>query len=381
MRLLPNDKDISWLPYAYLLYLAIFLAFPVFSHASIAVWLRTALGIAVFLPFYFLSYWVDGRNLLLVVAAITAIGVLYAPSNPGASVFFVYAAAAVAFAKSSRVAWAGIAAVVVVIAIEGMVLHLSAQFWGFAGAFSVFVGAMNIHVSQRKLANAKLSLAYDEIERLAKVAERERIARDLHDLLGHTLSLIVLKSELTGKLIDRDPERARQEIRELEQVSRNALNEVREAVRGYRSGNLWSEMARARTTLETAGVSVDCQADSIHLPPAQENVIALALREGVTNIVRHANATRCAIRVTVAEGRCAMEIEDNGCGGTAVEGNGLRGMRERAEALGGTVKREVNNGCRLALALPLNPLAPPRDPLAPPVDPLAPPLDQRGGCS
>jgi two-component system, NarL family, sensor histidine kinase DesK len=353
MRLLPDDKDISWLPYAYLLYLSLFLAYPLATHAGVREWTLTAVGVAAFLPLYFLAYWVDGSKLLGTIAGISALGAAYAPFNPGASVFFVYAAAAGAFVGSAGLAWTVIAVIVTVVGMESLILRLPGQFWIPAAAFSIFIGAMNIHVAQRKIANAKLNLAYDEIERLAKVAERERIARDLHDLLGHTLSLIVLKSELAGKLLDLDPARARQEIRELEQVSRNALSEVRQAVRGYRAGNLPSEMVRARATLETAGVAVECKADRVTLPTAHETVMTLALREGVTNVVRHAKATRCEIRVRVADGRCAMEIVDNGCGGSDREGNGLRGMRERAEALGGTVVRRNDDGSKLAVSLPL----------------------------
>lgn len=353
MRLLPDDKDIGWLPYAYLLYLSWFVVYPLLSHPTAFQWLYTAVGVAIFLPLYFLSYWVDGRNLLLTSAAMTILGVIYAPYNPGASVFFVYASAAMAFFGSASVSWLAIGVIVGVVGLETLLFHLRPDAGIPAIVFSVFVGAMNIHVCQRKLANAKLNLAYDEIERLAKVAERERIARDLHDLLGHTLSLIVLKSELAGKLLDVDAARARQEIRDLEQVSRNALSEVRQAVRGYRSGNLSSEMAHARATLETAGIVVQTESDLVDLPPPHENVISLALREGVTNVVRHANATNCHIRVRVADGQCAMEIVDNGCGGVSDEGNGLRGMRERAEALGGKVVREVRDGCRLAISLPI----------------------------
>jgi two-component system sensor histidine kinase DesK len=310
-------------------------------------------GIIIFLPLYFLSYWVDGLKLLCVIAGMAALGVVYGPFNPGASVFFVYAAAAGAFAGSAGMAWTIISAIVAIVGIETLLLRLPGELWIPAVTFSIFVGALNIHAAQRKMANARLRLAYDEIERLAKVAERERIARDLHDLLGHTLSLIVLKSELAGKLLEHDLARAREEIRDLEQVSRNALTEVRQAVRGYRAGNLAAEMAHARAMLESAGVVVECQMDPVSLGGPQENVMALALREAVTNVVRHANATRCTIRVRQSDDQCAVEVIDNGCGGAAQEGNGLRGMRERAEALGGTVTRRMDEGCRLAVSLPL----------------------------
>jgi two-component system, NarL family, sensor histidine kinase DesK len=353
MRLLPDDKDIGWLPYGYLFYLSLFLAYPLATHARPLDWALTGAGVAVFLPLYFSSYWACGLKKLWPVAGMTALGVAFAPLNPGAAVFFVYAAAAGAFAGAGGFAWVVIAGIVGIAGLESFLLRMPGEFWIPAAVFSVFVGAMNIHASQRKIANAKLRLANDEIERLAQVAERERIARDLHDLLGHTLSLIVLKSELAGKLLDVDPGRARLEIRDLERVSRDALGEVRQAVRGYRSGNLAAEIARAQAALETVGVAVDCEADLAALPAPQENAMALALREAVTNVVRHANATSCRIRLRVSAGQCAMEVTDNGRGGDNQEGNGLRGMRERAEALGGSVSRRVGDGFSLAVCLPL----------------------------
>ncbi len=200
-------------------------------------------------------------------------------------------------------------------------------------------------------------MAHDEIEHLAKVAERERIARDLHDLLGHTLSLITLKAELARKLVDRDPLRAKQEMQDVEQTSRAALADVREAISGYRGQGLATELIRARQTLETAGIAVDCAASEVPLSPAQESVLALALREAVTNVVRHAQAQRCSVRLSRDQEACTLEIADNGRGADAPEGNGLRGMRERLEAIGGSLQRQTAAGTRLVIHLPLAPVA------------------------
>ena len=198
-------------------------------------------------------------------------------------------------------------------------------------------------------------MAKEEIEHLAKVAERERIARDLHDVLGHTLSVIILKSELAGKLIDRDPQRAKAEIADVERTSREALSEVRSTIRGYRAHNLDAELAQAKATLETAGVSVKTESAEIALTPAQESVVALIVREAVTNVVRHAQARNCSLRLAPLNGRCLLEVQDDGRGGSQDEGNGLRGMRERIEALGGTLKRETGGGTRLSIQFPLTP--------------------------
>ena len=199
----------------------------------------------------------------------------------------------------------------------------------------------------------KLRRADEEIEHLAKLAERERIARDLHDVLGHTLSLITLKSELARKLVDRDPDRAKQEMLDVENTSRAALSDVREAIRGYRSEGIFAELARARAALETAGVTVECQTATLPLSPAQESVLALALREAVTNVVRHADARRCQVRLFGEKQLCRLEVADDGVGGDAPEGNGLRGMRERLEAIGGSLERITQDGTRLVIQLPL----------------------------
>ena len=206
--------------------------------------------------------------------------------------------------------------------------------------------------------NRKLRKANEEIEHLATVAERERIARDLHDVLGHTLSVITLKSELAGKLIERDPGRAGKEIREVEEISRQALSEVRDAIRGYRSKRLAAELAYAKTTLETAGLTVQCDtATTVKLPAVQESVLSLAVREAVTNVVRHAQATTCRLRLEQQNGSCRLQIQDDGRGSSNDDGNGLRGMRERVEMLGGTLQRDSESGTTLTITLPLKEVA------------------------
>jgi two-component system sensor histidine kinase DesK len=172
-------------------------------------------------------------------------------------------------------------------------------------------------------------------------------------VLGHTLSLVILKSELASKLIGGDPERAKNEIQEVEQISREALAEVRSAISGYRAGGLDEELARADATLQTAGVTAECRSVTVALSPVQETVLALAVREAVTNVVRHARARHCRLRLEQVDACCVLEILDDGRGGNQTEGNGVRGMRERVEALGGTLRRDTSAGTRLTIMLPL----------------------------
>ena len=354
MRLLPQNKDIGWTPYAWLIYLT---SVPFFGYASgqttARFWAPTIAGMVVFLGLYFWGYWIKGKKLLWIIAAITVLGMISAPTNPGASVYFIYAAAFVAATGDTGFAVRILPVVLVAIGLETLLFHLSPYFWIPATVFSLLVGAINIHFRQRGLDNKKLLMAQEEVEHLAKIAERERIARDLHDVLGHTLSVIVLKSELASKLAERNPVRALQEIKDVERISRDALAQVRSTVRGYHSLSLQAEAEQATATLKAAGVNVECDFVTADIPPSHEGVLALALREAVTNVIRHAKASYCGLRLRPVEGGCELEIKDDGCGRMSPEGIGLTGMRHRVESLGGKLQREISSGTRLVITLPV----------------------------
>ncbi len=192
--------------------------------------------------------------------------------------------------------------------------------------------------------DAALRLSQDEVRRLAATAERERIGRDLHDLLGHTLSLITLKLELARKLFDRDPAAARVEIAEAEKVARLALSEVRSAVTGFRAADLAAELAAARLLLESSGVALE-YASPPELPEAVAQPLALVLREAVTNIARHAGASHAEVSFSRDGDALRMRVVDNGRGGVGERGNGLCGMAERVRALRGSIEIVSPRGC------------------------------------
>jgi two-component system, NarL family, sensor histidine kinase DesK len=354
-RAIVTNKDHGWSPLLWIVYLGFFFVDPVMSHASLRIWLLDLAGTAVFLFFYFGLFVLESPSTFLHITGMVLLGMLFMPINSGACTFFIFAAAMLPFSfKTQTAAVLGLAAVGIVGAIEGLLLHINGWTLFYTALFSVIIGAGNTFFAERNRMNRKLRKANEEIEHLAKVAERERIARDLHDVLGHTLSVITLKSELAGKLMERDPERAAKEIREVEQISRQALSDVRDAIRGYRSEGLVAELARAKSTLETAGVNVQCDAaTSMKLPAMQESVLSLAVREGVTNVVRHAQARTCRLRVEQQNGTCRLVITDDGLGFSTTEGNGLRGMRERVEMLGGTLERRNQSGTTLTITLPM----------------------------
>ena len=187
--------------------------------------------------------------------------------------------------------------------------------------------------------------------------ERLRLARDLHDLLGHSLSLITIKSQVARRLIaSGDAARASEEIAELEGVARESLKDVRHAVDGYRQPGLVSTIAGARSALATAKIASTIEVHSDPLPTPVDATLAWAVREGVTNVIRHSGAGACSIRVTRDAGEAHLEIADDGsCTAMNAPGNGLRGLRERAAAQGGRVNAGPlpDGGFRLQLTIPL----------------------------
>jgi two-component system sensor histidine kinase DesK len=217
--------------------------------------------------------------------------------------------------------------------------------------------------------NQELRRARQEIARLAVSEERLRFARDLHDLLGHTLSLIALKSELARRLVNAAPERAAVEIGDIETAARQALIEVREAVTDYRQPTLHAELSGARELLAAAGVALTQQGEPPALAPGVEAALSWAVREGVTNVIRHSTARTCAITFARRDGQVSAEVRDDGAargdgaegardrvvGASSARGAGLTGLRERVAALGGSCEAGAveGGGWRLVVTLPV----------------------------
>lgn len=354
-----RDRERGWGVFIWLAYSGFFFVQPVYDHASLRDWLLDGLGFVFFLVLYFGLFWLKNPKALFHIGGMAILGIVFLPFDPGASTFFIFAAAFTPFSVETQAAAIGwMLAISAIAGVECLLLHLAGWTLFYAALFPLIVGGGNLFFAERNRTNRRLRKANEEIEHLAKVAERERIARDLHDVLGHTLSVITLKSELAGKLIDRDPGRAAREIGEVEQISRQALSDVRDAIRGYRSRGLAAELALAKTTLETAGLTVQCDTAAImKIPAIQESVLSLAVREAVTNVVRHAQARTCRLRLDQRNGSCYLEIQDDGCGGSVGEGNGLRGMRERVEMLEGTLTRSIESGTTLTITLPMKEVA------------------------
>ena len=350
----PTDRKHNGATYVWLAYSVFYFVEPVARHSA-RYWLQQIPCFAVFLALYvaYVQFERQAARLTL-IAGMFVLGIVSMPSNAGGSAFFIYVAALLPFCLASAPLMVGAIAVeIATLAAEYHFVHRDPYNYLVTGFFIAVVGASNLYVAQQKRATLALARVQAENAGLAAVAERERIARDLHDVLGHTLSVIVLKSELAGRLMERDPARAALEIADVERTARTALAEVREAIGGYRSKGLNAEVEQARHTLLSAGVALSCETRPPALPAREETVLSLAVREAVTNIVRHAHATQCTMRfATTADGFASFEVADNGAAGTGREGNGLRGMRERVEQLGGRFRIERERGTTLVIELP-----------------------------
>lgn len=296
---------------------------------------------------------VVGLAVLAVLAATTL--ALGAPNSFAALFVYFVAAAAMLLPTGGAVAVIGVTALTVG-------AGLAADGADGSGVAAIMLTIVTIGVMLTALGShartiRELRAAREELARLAVSEERLRIARDLHDLLGHTLSLVALKSELAAKLVQDDPEQARSELGDVQHVTRQALAEVREAVQGYRRLALGEALDGARTALSAAGIGVRVDGSAEHLPDEVENVLAWAIREAATNVVRHSGARTCAISLATDEDSVALQVDDDGTPDLAAgrNGAGLEGLAERAGRLHGTLETGARpgGGFRLRLRVPL----------------------------
>lgn len=215
-------------------------------------------------------------------------------------------------------------------------------------------------ISRQKL-EKELAQANEQIHNLIKGEERMRIARDLHDTLGHTLSLITLKSQLVEKLVDVNIEQARHEAREIQNTSRAALRQVRELVSDMRTATLTEELNEAKIILQSADIELTHEGNPRFdgIPDTAHNILSLCLREAVTNIVKHSRASRCHVSFEQSEGEWRLLVKDNGVGvptdnhGYTREKNGLKGMAERLALVGGMMRITAERGTLLTVQVPI----------------------------
>ncbi|MFF3914843.1 sensor histidine kinase [Streptomyces sp. NPDC001852] len=273
---------------------------------------------------------------------------------------FVYLSVACGATMPVRAAFWAIPAATVAMALVGLRWHEKPD---VTLLLVPMIGFAMIGVGQLVRTTIELRKARATVAQLAANEERLRLARDLHDLLGHSLSLITLKSELAGRMLPDHPDKAAQQVADIEQVSRQALVDVREAVTGYRRARLGAELAGAQVALTAAGVTAEVPAEPAldGVPEESESALAWALREAVTNVVRHSGADRCLVQLTHRQtldgALLELSVEDNGSGEAGgIPGNGLSGLMERLEKAGGTLEAgRIKHGFRLVARVPAAP--------------------------
>lgn len=361
--LLPNAMWAGWTPYLWLLYLGFFFVqWPGQPAWSLTQWMFCTAAALVFLVLYFRSFNCTPKQLVSILAGITTLGLVFVTYTGNGHTFIIYACALSAHYGNLRKSLTALALILASFIAEAAVLYFIP---GMDFAHSIWfslptlviggvIGAANAWFADDETKRRVISQSQEEIRRLAATAERERIARDLHDILGHTLTLITVKAELAARLAERDVAAAAPEIRELEKISRDALRQVREAVGGYRSGGLTGELVNARVALDAARVELSVDIDRSGCPASHDDLLALVLREAVTNIVRHSGARRCEVRLQRLGNAFHLTIHDDGRGGRIREGNGIRGMRERLAGLDGNLHIDSQRrGTTLTAVLPL----------------------------
>jgi two-component system, NarL family, sensor histidine kinase DesK len=359
------------------------------SHPSPLRLIASLLGAVVFVAIYVWTGWQNARQVVgaarpliarsilrtwLPVLAMLALSiVLTNMDGPGWGALFIYTCAAAGGRLVTREAAALLVGVMSLSLLYAWRLHLPTAV-ALGNLFTLgLAGVTTITMVFAVTTSRRWRDEREELMRFAAVTEeRLRIARDLHDLLGHNLSVIALKSELAGRLVLAAPERAAAEIGDIERVARTALQEVREAVAGYRQPTLASELRGAREVLAAAGIAYRIEgddADLTALPASVDAALAWTVREGITNVVRHSGARRCEVLLAREAGEVRVEVTDDGSRivtsagqssgvpAAVLPGSGLRGLAERVEAPGGRFEAgpRPEGGFRLAVAIPLDP--------------------------
>ncbi|WP_019028537.1 sensor histidine kinase [Colwellia piezophila] len=353
--LLPNDEDIGYSVYTNLLFLSLFfgnLYFRPVQGVEIAIVIA---GLITFLVLYFRAFSVQEHELVFYIAAICLIGIVLSEINVGGNVFFVYAAAFSGQFENRKKAFQMLLSVLIFTVLYTVITDKSSYFWIPAIFMSVTLGLMSIQGSEVLKKNKALKKSQQEAKQLAKIAERERISRDLHDLLGHSLSVITLKSELAGKMIEKGLplEKIKKEIKDVEELSRKTLAQVRGAVKGYNIATIKGELLQAKVATKAANIELIASIEVDLLSTEVESELALIIREAITNVIRHAETAKVWIVLQQASTCLKLTISDQGQIITTKEQSGMQNMRTRINHIGGSMNVVNAPNTQLQFIIPI----------------------------
>lgn len=314
--------------------------------------LLSAIALVIFLIAYFWSFHLTGNALAGSVALMVAIGVALAPVGGGWSVLAIYPAMQAARLRPRSAAIWAILLSIIVFLVAGILSRQPLTWWLPSLMLPALIGGAALSREAFYDRTRALLATQEEVRRLAGIAERERMARDVHDVIGRTLILVALKADLVERLAGKDAEAVSKEARSIGEQARAGFAEIRAALDGQAGGSLASEIAASVTALEAAGVLAEVSGDRNVIPADAGAILAMTLREAVTNVIRHANADLCSIGLTHQAGRLTLTVADNGTGTVIVEGNGLTGMRQRLVAAGGELVIRSDAGLTLVASVP-----------------------------
>lgn len=345
------ERKMSWV---YLINL-IFYIIPLFT-VRFSPWqyLSMLSALLLFLGCYFWAYRCNRHNMHWPIAGIVLVAALITPVNPGSVSMFAYAGFFIGFAYSLKHYLLLITLLLALLVLLDLTLTIHWNLFLIMGIPIVLAVSFLGRAEQAKLRHRLAEQqSGDEIKQLATMVERERIGRDLHDILGHTLSSIILKADLAEKLLARQQaDAAQQQLTELSQIAREALSQVRQSVSGYKHQGLTAEVARLLSRLRDAGFVAELTGEIPHLDSRRETAVVLALTELVTNIMRHSKGDSCQLRFTEQAGTLKICLSDNGRQADVKEGNGITGLRERLTAINATLTLQHNQGLTAIIELP-----------------------------
>lgn len=308
----------------------------------------------VFIALYLWAITLSARHMWKPILAMTVLAIAITPITPGSCTFFSYIGLLIGYFYRTKTSATLLGILIFVIAAMHFYFKHPFPFFGLPALSGLITVSLIGYVERiRTEARASQLKSHQEIEQLAVIAERERIARDLHDILGHTLSSIALKAELAEKLLTQGKlDNAKQHLSELHQIARNSLSLVRQTVSGYKHRGLSGEVMELCNKLRQNGFSVDLNGDIPQLSPRAETAIILALTELTTNVLRHSNGNHCQIEFRQSCDKISVRMRDNGAVTSLVAGNGLQGIQERLNALTGELKSSITQGCEFIIFLP-----------------------------
>ncbi|MDG1418777.1 MAG: sensor histidine kinase [Maricaulis sp.] len=354
-----SDRGTPWRPKMlgsrrefYLVYL-LFYGVPWFFRAPELIDIGVlVVALAVFLPLFYRGFENSTPRDLWIMIAMEVISIAAMPFHGSHGVFHIYACVQASYQKPSRYGMFYLIALSTVFLAASLYLQSHVFEIALNLVMGFIVGISCMASAEYRDRQGRLERARVLDQQLAAIAERERIARDLHDLLGHTLTMVAVKSQVAEKFLTTEPERAAREIREIRDASRGALQDVRKAVANMGGTTLEEEIAHAGHAFNAAGINFTVEGDIPDLDARRSQVLGLAVRETSTNIIRHSGARQACLQLQHDGQAVVVEMQDDGDGGSIDEGSGLKGLRQRVEALNGRVVISLAAGFRISMHIP-----------------------------